>query len=539
MSRLQEIATRFPILAPVLKLPPAVQMGVAAGSVALVVVASLWMREPSYKVLFSNLADKDGGAVVAALGKMNVPYRMSETGTAILIPADDVHKTRMMLAEQGLPQGGNVGFELMKDTQFGASQFSEQVTYQRAVEGELARSIEAMQSISSARVHLAIPKETLFVRDHKQPTASVLLNLHPGRAIGDGQIAAIAWLVASSVPDLGVENVSIVDQSGRLLSSKSTTEGLGVSSTHAKYTAELEQRTASRVLSILTPLLGAGNVHTEVTAEIDFNQREQTSEVYRPNQNPELAAVRSEQINESAQHGVTPAMGVPGALSNEPPAQPVAPIVVTSENDQNNANSVLSGPSSNQMNKTVNYEVDRTISHVKESVGQLKRLSVAVVVNHRLDDEGVMQPLTDDEIEQIRTLVQQAVGYSEDRGDTLSVANAPFNNATPDIPVWKDPYYIEMAKGLAQYLILGLLATLVWFKVIMPFVRRATEAPQSETPLVDDSIQESVNPETLLSEAQLLSERYENAVNAVREIARQDPRAAAFVLREWMKQEDR
>lgn len=537
MSTIQEIATRFPFLAPVTKLPKAAQMGIAAGLVALIVVGSLWLREPPYRVLFSNLADKDGGAIVSALGKMNVPYRMSENGSAILIPASEVHKTRMMLAEQGLPQGGNVGFELMKDTQFGASQFAEQVTYQRAIEGELARSIEAMQSIASARVHLAMPKETLFVREHKKPTASVLLNLHPGRSLADGQVAAIAWLVASSVPDLDAQSISIVDQSGRLLSSKAGSESLGASATQTKFTADLEERTAARVLSILTPILGVGNVHTQVSAEVDFDQREQTSETYRPNQKPELAAVRSEQINESAQHGVSPAMGVPGALSNEPPAQPVAPI--TREPAQDSEPPTPTGPSSNQRNSTINYEVDRTISHIKEAVGRVKRLSVAVVINHRPNAQGVMEPLAPDELDQIRTLIEQAVGYSQERGDTLSVANTAFTSGEPSLPIWKDPYYIELAINLAKYLIIALVAALMWFKIIMPFVRKATISAAPSSPAADPGMDQQIDPQQLALESQKTGERYENAISAVRNIAQEDPRAAAFVLREWMKQEQK
>ncbi|MVW69953.1 flagellar basal-body MS-ring/collar protein FliF [Bordetella sp. 15P40C-2] len=527
MSRFQELTERFPVLKRVAELSRPVQLAGASALVALFVGAAIAFSSPDYKVLFSNLGDKDGGAIVSALDKLQVPHRFSDNGGAILVPADKVHEARMKLAEQGLPQGGNVGFELMESPKFGASQFAEQVTYQRAIEGELARSIEAMTSVETTRVHLAIPKQTLFVRERKQPTASVLLTLSPGRMLGDGQIAAIAWLVASSVPDLTPENVSIVDQTGRLLSSKASLGGLGANETHLRYTSELEQRTASRVLSILTPIVGAGNVHTEVSALLDFSVREQTSETYRPNQKPELAAVRSEQTNNSAQRGVLPAMGVPGALANEPPPAPAAAVVAPQ--NQQNADTQERGPSSTNMSSTVNYEVDRTISHIKESVGQIKRLSVAVVVNYRTDEEGKLQPLDATEIEQIQHLVKEAIGYSETRGDTLKVANVPFNNVEPALPVWKDPFYLDLARTAAQYLALALLLAFLWFKIVKPLMRARDEAI-APLPAVE------ITPAPAETQKQIDS--YEDNLNAIREIAKQDPRAVSMVIRNWINDND-
>lgn len=527
MSRLEDLAQRYPFIKRVTTLSKPVQLAAASSVVALIVGGALLMKEPSYKVLFSNLGDRDGGAIVSALDKLNVPHRFSDNGGAILVPANQVHEARLRLAEQGLPQGGNVGFELMENPKFGASQFAEQVTYQRAVEGELARSIESMYSVISARVHLAMPKQTLFVRERKQPTASVLITLAPGRKLSDGQIAAIAWLVASSVPDLTAENVSIVDQTGRLLSSKSSTGGLGANETHLKYRGELEQRTAERVLSILTPILGTGNVHTEVSADVDFNQREQTSEVYRPNQKPELAAVRSEQTNNSAQRGVTPAMGVPGALANEPPPTAVAPLTKGADQKDQRAQ----GPSSENVSSTINYEVDRTISHTKEAIGQLKRLSVAVVVNYRVDAEGNNQPLQADELAQIENLVKEAIGFQANRGDTLKVANAPFNNVEPVLPIWKDPEYIELAKSMAQYLAILAGLMFLWFKVAKPVIR----ARQDELANVE-ALKLAPAPEP--EKEPVPVDRYEDNLNALREIATQDPRAVSMVLRDWMNEND-
>ena len=215
----------------------------------------MWSREPDYKVLFSNLQDRDGGAIVTALTQMNVPHRFNETGTALLVPADKVFNTRMQLASQGLPRGGAAGFELLDTPRFGASQFAEQVSYQRALEGELARSIEALNPVQTARVHLAIPRQSLFVRERQAPTASVLLNVYAGRSLSDAQVSAIAWLLSSSVPELKDENVSVVDQTGRLLSSPGG-DGRGIDADQTRHIRDLEQRTVERIIAILTPLVG-------------------------------------------------------------------------------------------------------------------------------------------------------------------------------------------------------------------------------------------------------------------------------------------
>ena len=537
MSGMDKLAARFPIVERLLVLPRPVLMGAAAGLVALIIVSLLWMRGPEYKVLFSNLQDKDGGAIVTALEKLNVPYQFNANGSAILIPADKVHETRMMLAEQGLPQGGGVGFELMDDPQFGASQFAEQVTYQRAVEGELARSIEAMNSVESARVHLAIPKQTLFVRDRKLPTASVLVTLSPGRSLGDGQIAAIAWLVASSVPGLTAENVSIVDQSGRLLSSSAGLEGIGANQTHLKFTDELEQRLTARIISILVPVVGRGNVHAQVSASMDFAQREQTSEIYRPNQKPDEAAIRSEQTNRTAQAGVGQPMGIPGALSNEPPAPPVAPIEnPPGTNATAGTATTILNPASQTNNATINYELDRTISHVKDSVGTIKRLSVAVVVNYRENENGEASALPPETMQQINALVKEAVGFSDERGDSLNVVNSEFTSSEPQIPAWKDPEIHALAKTLGQYLLLFIAVMLIWLKAFKPLIRALEDRKSMELAEKQAALRQAEAERKAKAEIPVKHDHYEDNLNVVMKIAAEDPRAVAMVLRTWMNQ---
>ncbi|MAL01979.1 MAG: flagellar M-ring protein FliF [Alcaligenaceae bacterium] len=554
MSQASALLARFPAAAKLGQLPKPVLIGIASGILALIVVIALWARPADYKVLFSNLEDRDGGAIVAALSQMNVPYRISNNGTAILVPADQVHATRLQLAEQGLPQSGEVGFELLDNTQFGASQFTEQVTYQRALEGELASSVEAVHSVKSARVHLAIPRESLFVRQRQDPTASVLITLYPGRTLSEAQVSAITWLVSASIPKLSPEKVSVVDQTGRLLTQPSGEAGL--QNNRRSLINDVEQRTVERIMNLLTPLVGAGNVRAQASADFDFSVREQTSEVYRPNQTPGEAAVRSKQLSSSDQYDVLPPAGVPGALTNQPPVNAQAPIVeppaapddaAAQNNEADNANNnqngnannnAPEGPASIQRDSTVNYEVDRTISHVKGPAGSLRRLSVAVVLNHRLNQEGEYEPLPEATLANIEQIVRDAMGYSQERGDTVTVINSPFSeNQQPEIPVWKNPHYHDLALEALEYLLIALAVFIVWRKVLRPLIQSLAQTRVATEPAEpDSSAAGALRRSTEADEMRRASDisRYEENLKSARELAEKDPRAVAMVLRAWM-----
>lgn len=543
------LLARFPFLEKVRALPKPVLLGGAAALVALIVAAALWSREPDYKVLFSNLDDRDGGAIVTALGQMNVPYRFSDNGAAILVPGSRVYDARMQLASQGLPRGGSVGFELMDNARFGASQFAEQINYQRGLEGELARSIEAMHSVQHARVHLALPRQSLFVRDRQPPTASVLLNLHPGRSLADAQVSAISWLVASSVPDLTADNVSIVDQNGRLLSAPAG-EGRGMDADQMRFVREVEQRTIERILTILNPLVGPGNVHAQASAEVDFARREETSETYRPNQEPGQAAVRSQQTSDSRQVGVNPAVGVPGALSNQPPAGVQAPLTTPAAQPQRpqqqqqpqepgtagTQQAHQQPPGTERRDATTNYEVDRTISHVKQPVGQLKRLSVAVVVNHLPGKDGEPQALPPEELNKLTNLVREAMGYSESRGDSLNVVNSQFNDTPPTVPMWRDPELIAMLKTALGW-VFGLLIVFWLYRKIRPVVTDYFY-PQVD-PEEAAAARAEAEREALATARAKEVNRYEDNLQRARDMATKDPRAVAMVLRAWMTKDEK
>lgn len=567
MSRMAELTARFPALQKVGNVSRSVQLGAIAAAIILLAIASLWFRGPEYKVLFSNLQDRDGGAIITALAQMNVPYQLTDNGSAILVPADQVHETRLQLAQQGLPRSGEAGFELIDQTRFGASQFTEQVNFQRALEGELASSIQALNAVQHARVHLALPRETLFVRDRQPPTASVLLTLYPGRMLSEPQVSAIAWLVSSSVPNLTADNVSVVDQNGRLLTNSAGAGGSD--SSRRDLVTEIENRTVQRILTLLNPIVGTGNVRAQVSADVDFSQREQTSEVYRPNQLPGQAAVRSQQTSAAINNGTQPAEGIPGALTNQPPPDPVAPInQVVPEGQQLGpdgepidgvaledaipapglaepaegvaapAAGLQLGPQGHARNDaTINYEVDRTISHIKDPIGQLRRLSVAVVVNYR-DIEGEPQPLPDDEIQKIDALVKQAMGFTPERGDSVSVVNSLFSDdGPPALRFWENPAYIEHALQLLKYILFVAAAILLWRGLGRPILDNMAEAKEQ---LEQETQELEENRAALEAAERRASEmtRYQENLATARSMATKDPRAVAMVLRSWMEKKN-
>lgn len=528
----------------------------ASAAVAAVAALWLWSRAPDYGVLYSNLSDRDGGAIIASLQQMNIPYKFAEGGGALLVAANKVPEARLRLASQGLPKGGTVGFELMDSQKFGTSQFAEQVNYQRALEGELARSINSISAVESARVHLALPKPSLFVREQKKPSASVVLTLHRGRTIDEGQISAIVHLISSSVPELSAKSITVVDQAGNLLSAANAgTRGLDVS--QLKYAQEIEQGYIRRIEAILQPIVGSGNVHAQVAADIDFSIVENTDEKYRPNQEPGSAAVRSQQSSESGQQGGNPAGGVPGALSNQPPSDPVAPIVNPAQAGKPGAPAAgqlkmstelsaggtlarsTAASSNTRKDVTTNYEVDRSIRHVQQGAGGIKRLSVAVVVNYRgatgAQGKRAVQALTASELEQIKNLARQAMGFSAERGDSLNVVNSPFASDAsdaPELPIWRQPDNIEMAKAGGKYLLLGILALYLWFAVLRPLLRKHLQPVPAQA--AAPGHEEAPSADAVAQSQERQAERHLENIRYAQETAAKEPRAVAMLIKHWM-----
>jgi flagellar M-ring protein FliF len=514
--------------------------GIAA-VIAVMVVFWLWSQQPDYRVLFSNFSDKDGGAIVAALDKMNVSYKLSDSGSAILVPAAQVHQARLKLASEGLPKGGNIGFELLEKQKFGVSQFVEQVNFQRGLEGELERSIQAIDTVESAIIHLAIPKQSVFVRDQQKPTASVLLNVLPGRNLDGNQVSAIVHLVASSVPHLPAANVTVVDQNGNLLSDTSKKPGAKhLDPAQLKYVDELQQSIARRVESIIAPIVGPNNVRAEASAEVDFSSTEQAAEIYKPNQNTAEVAVRSMQSNESSSVDGNGALGVPGALSNQPPADATAPI--TAEEGEATTTTVNATPLNSQKNTTTNFEVDKTVRYVQQAMGGIKRLNVAVVVNNMpvVDAEGktTYRPLTDAEKQQINDLAMQAMGFNKERGDALAVVNSAFAKAAveplPEVAIWQKPATIEYVKDALRFII-GIVAMFMLYKKILkPMFNKLTEPmaliAKQEEPMATLN---SGNGEAVMEAQPQLVSSYNQSLDAAKQIAADNPRMVASVVSGW------
>ncbi|GAA4417617.1 flagellar basal-body MS-ring/collar protein FliF [Acidovorax lacteus] len=454
--------------------------------IAVAIAAIVFGRQPDYRVLFANLSDKDGGAIVAQLSQMNVPYKYAEGGGAILIPAERVHDVRLRLATQGLPKGSVTGFELMETNRFGITQFQERLNFQRGLEGELTRSIQALSSVQSARVHLALPNQNGFFREQQKPSASVLVSLHPGRILDRAQLAGIVHLVASSVPELSPSAVSVLDDTGKLLSqSPDSAAGAAIDAQQLAYVQQIEQQYTRRILDILEPVVGRNNVKAQVTAEVDFTQTEQTSEQHRPNQGSEAAAVRSQQVVESSgtTDSTNTATGVPGAVANQPPGQAQAPINGANPAPNAAGGQQASAATQSKRESITNYEVDRTVRVTRGGTGAIKRVNAAVVVNYQMAEEKgkpVPKALTPEQIEQMTALVRETIGFNRDRGDSVNLMNTPFQmqaEADTGVPLWRQPEVLDIARSLAWPLGAVLFGALVLFGLVRPALKGMAAPP--------------------------------------------------------------
>ena len=544
-----------------------IALGAATAVLALAIAGSVAMgRQTEWRVLYANLGDKEGGQVIAALTQLNVPHRFTDGGGAIMVPAQQVHETRLRLASQGLPKGGTVGYELMENQKFGTTQFQERLNFQRGLEGELARSIMALSAVQSARVHLALPQPTAFLREQHKPSASVLLALHGGRTLDRAQISGIVHLVASSVADLHPRAVSVVDETGTLLSQPPGESPNGLDAAQLQHVRQTEQGLAARVVSIIEPIVGPGNVKAQVTADVDFTQSESTAETYAPNQGQAPAAVRSQHLSENAGAAPQPAAGVPGALSNQPPG--TAPSTVNGPAPALSAGGAAAAGATSKRDAVTNYEVDKTVKVVRNASGTVRRLSAAVVVNHAgvtgPDGKTVAKPLSAEQMAQIDALAREAIGFRKERGDSLNVVNAPFRAAElPEeepLPPWMQPQVRALARELAPWIAMPLVALIVVFGLVRPALRQARRAePEAVAParLITPAVRDPVGPPAPLAGAQagavplgapdahpdvpLLQTAAASAQQArvrqlehIRLLAKQNPATIANVVRNWI-----
>ena len=531
---------------------PAVRQILQLGGLAAAIAAALWLvfwsQGQSYSTLYSQLSERETAQVVDALTAAGIPHKLE--GSGVSVPEAQVREARMKLAAQGLPQSDALGVELIqKDTGFGTSQFMEGARYQLAMETELARTIVKVQGVQNARVHLAIPHQTSFIRDHRRPTASVLLQLYPGRRLESGQVGAISHLVAASVPELEAGDVTVVDQNGNLLSLPEGQDPLALSSKQLEYTHSLEEGYAKRIENILIPLVGAGKVRAGVTAVLDFTVTEQTME----NFDPQKQTVRSEQTSKEQHTGSDLAVGIPGALTNQPPqtgGQPATPAAATPGARPGAQPPTPPAPTSTAEKATRNYEIDHTISHIQQPTGAIKRLSVAVIVDQKqvkgADGKVTVQPLPAEEVERYTNLVKEAVGFDEARGDRVQVINAAFSDPGPIGAGDSEPFYANpMLHQIARQALAVIMVLVLALVVVRPMMKSLLSAPPKPKGRAGGATGEggslAAPPPVPVPPLQVSAQTaaYEQQIAAARSLVAQDPQRAAQVVKEWVSSDAR
>lgn len=526
-----------------------------AASIAVGLAIVLWSKEPSFRPLYTDISHLEAGQVADLLDQEQIRYKIDTASGMLLVDSARIHDARIKLAQEGFPTGKVMGYELLdKEQAFGTSQFMEKARYYRSLEGELARTIASMNRVRNARVHLAVPKRSIFVNDNRRPSASVFVELYNGQSLQKPQVAAIVHLVSSSFPELKDTDVAVVDQRGNLLSDKDKDSDIAMAAKQFEYTEKIEDRLVSRIANILEPIVGVNGYKVQVAADVDFSVKEQTAESF----NPDLPAVRSEQtLNEFNGSGAG-AAGVPGALSNQPPGA----VTVPEQAGGGEAGEEVTDASGNvRRQATRNYELDRTISHTRHQVGRIQRLTVAVVLDDKWtqgtnpetgETKRVKKPLSDAEIERINVLVRDAIGFSAARGDSVSIINQPFSKVeeeTVEIPPtewWKEAWVMDYARiGIGFFLLL-----LLFFGVLRPIFKRLVDTGSSETALAGLDSDElgglgdlGEGADVTLSGATnnpLLpgpDDGYEAQVDSVKSLVAEDPKRVAQVIKTWLKDE--
>jgi flagellar M-ring protein FliF len=535
--------------------PVMLLVGVAA-AVAVGVFVAIWTKGPTFGLLFAGLSNQDSAQVVQALEAANIPYKLDPGSGAISVPAEQVQSARLQLAGQGLPEGDNAGFAVMsKDPGFGVSQFMENARYQHALETELARTITSLQAVGSARVHLALPRQSAFVRDRRPPSASVFLQMKPGRRLESEQVTAILNLVASSIPELEADQVTVVDQQGRLLSSPNSEDQLGALPTKQfEFARRLEEDYIQRIEELLTPLVGAGRVRAQVAVDVEMGVTEEAREQYTP----DSAVVRSENLAEQTSGAGGGPQGVPGALSNQPPTPgAILPADQAAAAQDAAVATAAAEPRSVSTQTTRNYEIDRTVSHTRLPAGRLKRLSVAVIVDNPPavaaapagGDAGApaatpaATPLSAEQIENITRLVRDAVGFDAARGDSVNVMNAPFHPEAIEpvapldaIPLWEQPMVINLIKIVAGLIVLLVLVFVVLRPLVKGLLASAKAAAAAPRSMIQQGDPAMAGAAGAAPQGKPLA--YEQQVAQARSLVQQDPRRVAQVVKTWVAEDE-
>jgi flagellar M-ring protein FliF len=525
-----------------------------AGAVAIGIAAVMWSRAPNYGLLYGGLEQKDAAAVTQALQAGNTPYTLSTDGSSIFVPAADVAGVRLKLAGQGLPQGSAAAAMPQADSPFGMSDMAERSRYQSMLETDLSNTIAGLQSVRGARVHLALPKPSAFVRDNKPASASVVVSLYPGRQLDQGQVAAIVHLIAASVPELDTRQVSVIDQTGNLLTVSDPDSASAIGDSRLRLSNRIESTYTQRVEDLLTPLVGAGKVRAQVFADLDFSQTEKASETF----NHDNPALRSEQTSSDTRTEPNANAGVPGALSNQPPNTGGNPTAANpaaaggKPGGQNASTQAAATPTQQTQNATRNYELDRTVSHVTDPAGKVARLSVAVVVDNKQvtgkDGKSTSVPFTPEELTRLTELTKNAVGFNATRGDSVSVINEAFSGAVAEEEPQGTPFYER--PGMLDLIKQGLgvmVALLVGFFVLRPILKGllkpvpmamnnvALAGPMPTVSVMvddDDMAPDRVSTSPQLGSPALLA--YEQKVGLAKRMAAENPKQIAQVVKSWV-----
>jgi len=515
-----------------------------AATLSLAVGVVIWSQSSSYTLLFGSMDAKDMTEVIQTLEQEKVPYQVESKSGAILVPNENVHALRLKLAALGFPKQAATGYQILDIEQgFGISQFKETTRYHRALEGELAKSVSSLNSVKSARVMLGLPKRSVFVRKLQEPTASVVIKLYPGRSLNDEQVNAVVYLVSASIPNMKPKSVTVVDQRGNLLTSDQQIGGMSINLKQLDYVRQIENTLSRRIIQLLSPIVGGEHkIRAQVTAELDFTQQEQTRENYEPN--PE--AIRSEQEVKEINRNEGP-MGIPGALTNQPPKAGLAPEEgYDYEKDPNLKNS--------KEKRTKNYEIDRTISHIKNSLGSIIKISAAVVIDDKLstDEAGkeVRTPISEEDLKKYRKLVSDTVALDESRGDTLSIVNASFIYEKEEYvgtEIWEEPWFWNLIKQL----IAGILILILVFVVIRPMLRELGKKEESSLGYLEDVAEEEDELENADEIAKALEQMNEQVqetaeeiedesqedkdlIEKVKAIVSAEPKLASHIIKQWI-----
>ena len=536
-----------------------------AGAIAIGMVVVLWSAEPNYAPLYSNMSGKDASQAADALMSRNIDFKLDATSGNLLVDQTKISEARLLLASQGLTGGNNAGMEMLQEEQgIGTSQFIENARYKHALEAELVRSVESIRAVEKARIHLAIPEQSIFIRNRTRPSASVVVKLYPGRVLNPGQVEAIVQMIASSIPMLESSQVKVVDQFGRLLTDDAD-EGMSQTTRQFDYTRKLEDNFVDRIINLLQPIVGQGNVNAQVAAQLDFSAVESTREAF----DPERSVIRSEQISEEENRSLSQALGIPGALSNQPPAAGEIGVATAEEAGEVPGADI---PTNQNRSATRNYEVDRIISHTSNPVGTIQRLSVAVVIDDKsvtADDGSVSKtPYSDEEIERFVNLVQETIGFDANRGDTVSVVNASFLEVeapeVEEVPAWQSLLSEAWVVNLIKQVLGAIGVLLVYFIFVRPLMR-SLSLKNAESPAADegDAAQNlgtpvpvqpamagqypgaggigipnlSEDPNNPAAMVRRKDATYEQKIDMARSMVMDDPARVANVMKQWVGDE--